>query len=514
MHTGNGNKPRGCRGPRGFLQNHEDRLDAALNVIRQHIIRTAAGDVSEALATATSEGLFIEVGDTSFHLKPLGEVQNPKEHDIKKMAVGLGVGEAFVDDLINRDVSLDVAKKEIIREAARRAGIPVLADTELSDIGPITAAELHHYLLDPLKPAEPDQRYYLGFQDAGDLSIWLGEEKHRKSNMVLQYAVCAAIGRAFLNFRCDCKPLRIVLIDYETSSDEMNRRREAIITAIDEAWNLTDEEELLLCKNLRIIEVRRIERAGRIFPKFPYPAQRQAGDEARTAFWQELVALYPADVYILDPLRKFHSGPENDSQLESLLSEIRRVFRAAVIAPHHMRKASEDGTGTRTRSLMKDMRAWSDNCRGTTAFKAHVDRIVCQERIMADNGDEVIHFGVFGKTGADISPFALLESDHESFYFVPDTKVPELLVKAYDALKAARGPFDTKADAANAIVAKLFVNRSTAYRKVDDLMRHYLLISKDEGELHLAGPGGYRPLAMEIIGKGVGTVGTGKGKWG
>ncbi len=334
-------------------------------------------------------------------------------------------------------------------------------------LSPVSAEDLSSYVFDPEGVAETDQALYTGFLCCGDLTIWLGREKHRKSNLILQFTIGAAVGRDFLGFKFVAgKPLRVVLIDFESKSGSLRQRYGGIIAAM----NLTESERQSLGSNLKIIEVRRIRKSGRQFPKFPH---RPNGD---TAFWDGLVANNPADVYVIDPLRTLHTADENDSTIETLLSEIQRVFRgAAVIAAHHMRKASDNAN-----TLAQDMRGWSEGARGSSAIKAHSDVIVLQERSMNSKGEEVVHLGAFLKDGADIEPFPLMETDHQSFCWEAVTAVPEYLRESHKALTEAKGPFKGKSKAAAELMTRANVRRATAYRHIDAMIRSGLLIEESE----------------------------------
>jgi hypothetical protein len=389
------------------------------------------------------------------------------------------VDDAFIDDLIARKIPWVEGRREIILEAARL----VAPAKKLDPFAPLSIDELDGYLFDPDAAVPPDETFYKGLLSRGDLTIWIGEEKHRKSNFILQLAICASIGREFLGFKFEFpQPLRVVLVDYETKTGSLKKRRDGIIKAL----NLTEAEATLLRANFKVIEIKRILKSGHVFPKFPHTTRTQAnqsGNSDDIEFWQKLVSLYPADVYSIDPMRSMHSGDENDSRIEALLSEMRRVFRnATVIAAHHMRKSGDDST----RSLLKDMRAWSDGARGSSAFKAHADVILCQERTTDEHGNEVVYLGAFLKDGADIEPFPSMETDHESYFFQPTMNVRESLRPSFDALKTGGGKFVDKATAVQRIKAATKAARTTAYRHVDDLIRAGLVIEKPDGSLHVS----------------------------
>ncbi len=341
------------------------------------------------------------------------------------------------------------------------------------DFETLSAQELSAYSFDPEADIPVDGWLFQGLFAVGDLGVWLGREKHRKSNMILQFAMCSALGRDFLGFKfVASKPLRVVLIDFESKSGSLKQRYDGIAAAL----GVSLSQSTLLRANLRIIEVRRIRKSGRSFPKFPHKTKQD--DELK--FWEELVATNPADVYIIDPLRTLHTADENDSSIETLMSEMHRVFGgAAVIAAHHMRKPSDNNC-----ALSQDMRAWSEGARGSSAIKAHSDVIVLQERTEDSKGDEVVYLGAFLKDGADIEPFPLMESDHQSFYWSVSTTVPDTLNASYMALTKAGGPFKDKAKAVGALIEYAGVSRATAYRKVEALLRLKLLI-EDSGGLRV-----------------------------
>jgi hypothetical protein len=328
-------------------------------------------------------------------------------------------------------------------------------------VGDITLAELQPYIFEAHAPVQPEQVFYEGLITKGDLTVWLGREKHRKSNLILQFAICAALGRDFVGFRFrHDRPLKVVLIDFESKDGSLRQR----INGIEKAMKLKTADITTLHANLKILKVRNIRKAGRTFPKFPFK-EKQDGLE----FWENLPPAMPADLYIIDPLRTLHSADENDSSIEALLSEIQRIFRgAAVVVAHHMRKPNEN-----TRTLAEDMRAWSEGARGSSAIKAHSDVIVLQERSMNDKGEEVVHLGVFLKDGPDVDPFPLMESDNQSFFWEISIVLPQGLEHSYEALKNRY--LKDRAAAAREMSQRAKVSRATAYRHVGALIRVGLL---------------------------------------
>jgi hypothetical protein len=154
-----------------------------------------------------------------------------------------------------------------------------------------------------------------------------------------------------------------------------------------------------------------------------------------------------------------------------MLAEIQRVFRdAAVVIAHHMRKSNEYSI-----ALDRDMRAWSEGARGSSAIKAHSDVIILQERTEDERGDEIVHLGAFLKDGADVMPLRLMESDHRSYYWKRTKHVPERLHAAYAALV---GKTWDQATATAAIINKTGVSRATGYRHLQTLVQMDLVVQE------------------------------------
>ena len=332
-----------------------------------------------------------------------------------------------------------------------------------------------YVVFDPDVEPPADTVHYEDFISEGDVLVWLGREKHRKTNILLQLAMCAALGRPFLKFRfAGTRPLKVVFIDYESKARSLKRRYDSIC----DAMNLSEAEREILKTNLRILLVREMQRAGSNVPRFPVgtPTQNQVlQHEAAETYWKQLTLSFPADFYVIDPMRCLHAQDENDSAIEQLLSDIRKVFRGATVAvAHHMRKSSGKGQNV---PLKENMRDWSDSARGSGAIKAHADVIVCQERVM-EKDVEIVYFGAFLKDAADIEPIPLEESDHMSFFWEVRTEVPAHLRASYDALARAGGRFTTK----NAMVKVLMgadTKQKTAYRHLDDLENRGRLVEHD-----------------------------------
>ena len=108
--------------------------------------------------------------------------------------------------------------------------------------------DLEKYIFDPEQDPGLQGVLYDGLLSAGDTLLWIGREKSRKSNLVLQFIICAAIGRPFLLFPFDHpQPLKVVVVDFETKRNSLHQRYQAVCDAL----GLTDGERKLLHENLK-----------------------------------------------------------------------------------------------------------------------------------------------------------------------------------------------------------------------------------------------------------------------
>jgi hypothetical protein len=346
--------------------------------------------------------------------------------------------------------------------------------TTLNERQPASTLALTFF--DPQLEPPNEAAIFEGLMFASDLVAWIGREKHRKTNILLQLAISASLGRNFLTFHFAApRPLRVVFVDYESKTGALKNRYESISRAM----SLSPVDQELLRQNLRIIEVRQMRQDAKFFPRFPL----NDSDAKETQFWKELIAGNPADLYIIDPMRCFHAADENDSKIEKLMERMRTFFRSStVIISHHMRKQFNNAKKNdeyHNGSLRAGMREWSDGARGSGAIKAHADVIVCQERVI-EGETELVYLGAFLKDGADIEPIPLVETDNESFLFKPSTDIPSHLRSSYDALKG-RQNFRDKSAAAQVLQAKVGNGRSTAFRHVNQLAERGLLVEGEDG---------------------------------
>ena len=354
--------------------------------------------------------------------------------------------------------------------------------------GPATTRFLDAGLFDPSRKPELEQHILEGLICRGDLAVWIGREKHRKSNVVLQMAICAALGRPFLHFKHGTGQLmRVVFLDYESKNPSFHRRYDAICRSME----LPEEEKATLRTHLCVILVRKLSKKGEKVPRFP--ARVPSDDHEDVKWWKRFAQEYPADLYIFDPMRCLHAQDENDSSIEALLSKLRAIFpNAAIIVPHHMNRSSANGrdSGGLPISLSQpdNLRAFANGCRGSTAINAHADVVVCQERRV--EGDvETVYLGAYMKDAADVEPLPLVESGHESFYWIVSRNVPEKLRASYEALRKVGCSFKSATDAVAVLMAGQNgrgATRATAYRHVKELRDGGFLVTDASGNFAVA----------------------------
>jgi hypothetical protein len=326
-------------------------------------------------------------------------------------------------------------------------------------------------VFDPAIEPPPPQRIFDGLLSFGDLSVYIGREKHRKTNMLLQLAICAAVGRDFLHFRfAAARPLKVVMFDYESKTAKLKERYDAICNAM----QLTGDQRILLKNNLSIVELRKANALSSHIPRFPVkPRNRNDQDfEEAEQWWRTYVNDCNADLYIFDPMRCLHVEDENDSNIEQLLTRLREICAGRTnVVSHHTRKyvgKREDQV-----ALKDDMRWWSDACRGSGAIKAHADVVICQERVM-ENSTETIYLGAFSKDEADVNPIRLEESGPLSFYWEVKMTLPPHLRETFKALQPQY--YDSPGAAAQWLIEHAGFSKSTAYRHVNELLQSGFLI--------------------------------------
>lgn len=346
---------------------------------------------------------------------------------------------------------------------------------------------LDEALFDPSSHPEPEQPILEGLLCRGDLAVWIGREKHRKSNLTLQMAICVALGRPFLHFRHGTgKPMQVVILDYESKKGSFHKRYDAI----SHAMGLPEGERATLQAHLRVILVRELCKRGARVPRFPVRSDSKE-DEKAEAWWKQLAREYPADLYVFDPMRCLHMQDENASTIEALLSRMRDLFlNAATIIPHHMNRSSagtQNSSGYPiTLSQPDSLRAFANGTRGSSAINAHADVMVCQERVN-ENDVETVYLGAYMKDASDVEPLPLVESDHESFYWIVSRNVPAKLRPSFEALRRVARRFKGQADAAAVLIAgqngSHGLSRATAYRHVKELLDGGFLTPDADGNL-------------------------------
>jgi energy-coupling factor transporter ATP-binding protein EcfA2 len=308
-----------------------------------------------------------------------------------------------------------------------------------------------------------------GLIGEGDLILWAGYEKHRKSTLVLQACVCIATGHHFLGFNVP-QPRKVLYIDME-SSDALLARRWESIRAL-----LTEHQVNRIKENLQIVQGRKLLAQG---------VSLSIDGRGRVTL-AGLIESSQAEVIVLDPLRVLHSADEDrSSQMVQVLTEIRRLARhRTVIVVHHCRKRQ---LSTKASIHLKDdPYLWSDNIRGSNVLKAHADGIVLQELVPDKERDELLYFAAILKDAPNIPPIPLVESSGSPFWHErlaeqsPEDAEQLLSEKDRAILGVARellqGPkVIPQTLLVNELVARGLCSRATAYRAMGRLGRLGLL---------------------------------------
>lgn len=329
---------------------------------------------------------------------------------------------------------------------------------------------------DVTRPPVPAQAIYRHLIYNGDLVLYLGREKHRKSNLLLQMGISMALGQEFLTFEFGSPaPLNVLIVDFESSEQSLFDRYKAICTAL----NLKGNDKMKLRERLKILMIRRWRRIGYIWPPFPL-GEEGTGEGSKIwrsgrDTWQWVFGM-GTQVVIIDPMRCMHTGDENDSRVEHLMARVREFARGqTVILAHHLRKTPN--TGQKRLKLTDDMHLWSDSARGSGALKAHADVIICQERTFENRGDgdpankdETVYFGAYGKDIADVEPLPLVESEPGSFYWTVNKTRSALTGNLQRVLEILGDP-DNYLNKAAAVkrLEDYGISRATAYRNLSAL---------------------------------------------
>jgi len=328
----------------------------------------------------------------------------------------------------------------------------------------------NEFVFDPAATPSTSETIFKGLLSKDELAVWVGHEKSRKTTVGLKLAVCAALGRDFLGFRfaAPC-PLRVVMFDFESKDDSIHRRYRRIC----EALRLSDEQCKLLAENLEIVELKKMRLQGVYVPKIDRPAGMWNGQKVLSGkdWWTQAAAEYPADLYLVDPLRNLHGAKENGSEIEEILGLIHSIFKT-VILPHHMTKESQNPKDNA--QLSKNMRLFSEGCRGSGAIKGYADVIICQQHTVEHDVDTV-WFGAFMKDAADVDPIPLVESPSESFNWDLPIDVPDHLRKTLEILLYSRIASWPNRTAVVETLVKLGLKEKTAYRHIKQLIQRRFL---------------------------------------
>lgn len=221
-----------------------------------------------------------------------------------------------------------------------------------------------------LRTSPPVPDHVLPGLPVGTLGLLVAPGGTGKTMLLMQTAVALAIGKLFLNGAmgkpAHCEPVRVVLFAAEESVDELHRRLHQVVHQLVSAQDGLMEVQQqpstleLLSENLHIYPMAGVARLR---------LDGTEGSELELAFLRE--AAKGARLVILDPLRQFHSGDENDSWVMTNLVHqclsIATQERCAFLLAHHTNKqATVTGYGdkaaaSRGSAALTDAARWQLN---------------------------------------------------------------------------------------------------------------------------------------------------------
>jgi regulatory protein RepA len=158
----------------------------------------------------------------------------------------------------------------------------------------------------------------------GTVGLMIGPGGSGKSMLALQLAHSVATGQSGLGIECGPTPARVVILNGEDPAQVIHHRAHAIGT------RLSASERIEADENLKIYEC--VGSIKNIFDEEFLQATIKKCTDAR--------------LVIIDTLRRFHAGEENDNgQMSALIGRLEMIAKqtgAAVLAIHHVGKQSND----------------------------------------------------------------------------------------------------------------------------------------------------------------------------
>lgn len=221
-----------------------------------------------------------------------------------------------------------------------------------------------------LRTSPPVPDHVLPGLPVGALGLLVAPGGTGKTMLLLQTGVDLAIGKPFLNGAMGkpacSKPARVVLFAAEETVDELHRRLHQVVRQLVSAQEdlkeaLQQPSTLeLLSDNLHIYPMAGATRLR---------LDGAEGSEPELAFLRE--AAKGARLVILDPLRQFHSGDENDSWVMTNLVHqclaIATQERCAFLLAHHTNKQAtvtgygDKASASRGSAALTDAARWQLN---------------------------------------------------------------------------------------------------------------------------------------------------------
>jgi hypothetical protein len=192
----------------------------------------------------------------------------------------------------------------------------------------------------------------------GEIHILVGDGSTCKTFLALDIALGLASGQPVFIDREVSRPYRILYLDEDGSERQLARR----ICALAKGRSIVLTEDI-------------VER----FTAYSGGRFALDGNEGYTRL-KEVIARHRPDVLILDALRAFHGGDENDSRHMALvfrhtLRALARKYGLTILLIHHTSKGSEEAAQNRW-----GRRNASHASRGSTEIRNSVDTLLYVER--------------------------------------------------------------------------------------------------------------------------------------
>jgi len=183
-----------------------------------------------------------------------------------------------------------------------------------------------------------------------------------KSFLALQLAISVATGVSFLDLPVN-EPGGVLMLCAEDDRDEMHRRLVRVVSALEEAGQLTTDHRALL--EQRLFMRSSVGEAVQL-------TQETRGRVEPTSVTDRLIALAkhlpPLKLIVLDPVSRFRGDNDENSNMAATrfleqVERLRDATGATVLLPHHVSKSTQAAGGSLEIAGMRGASALADGAR-------------------------------------------------------------------------------------------------------------------------------------------------------